>query len=152
MIKIPNWCSNELSVRGDPKELKKFNKKARAYEKNTTALSLNKLYPMPKKLEKTINKPSKEGMPDWWKWRVEHWGTKWDVKAELSWKDYDNKIDSSLNYSFDSAWAPPVEWLKKVAKDFPTLFFSLKYDEPGMGFMGVAKGKNGAINDQILEY
>ena len=56
-----------------------------------------------------------------------------------------------MSFKFDSAWAPPINWLEVVAQLFPKLKFTLKYDEPGMGFMGVAKGR-GNIVDDCLEY
>ena len=118
---MPNWCENSLTVKGEKNEVKNF------YEKG---------------LEKGVDK--KEG--EWrlfpyhpyknqwnYDWCCENWGTKWDVydlKCEL--------IDGEFSASFLSAWAPPVEWLKKVQSDYPTLTFELEYNENGMQFKGIA--------------
>jgi hypothetical protein len=89
----------------------------------------------------------KYGATNWYDWATCHWGTKWDIEAELAYED-----DTVLEYRFDTAWSPPVEWLRKVAADYPKLRFCLKYEEPGMAFMGVAVGENGKVTDNCLSY
>jgi hypothetical protein len=88
---------------------------------------LEKFFPMPDKIEVKGNSV----MPDWYNWRVSNWGTKWDVDIHIDVED-----ENELFGSFDSAWSPPVEWLKKVSKDFPKLHFILNYEESGVGFKG----------------
>ena len=43
---------------------------------------------------------------------------------------------SALYYDFDTAWGPPIEFVKNISKKFPELLFYLKYHEPGMAFAG----------------
>ena len=140
---MPNWCENTLTVKGPDKTIKSFVRTAKA---KGTALSLNKFIPMPKKLENTIS-PSrndtprqiernkklraKYGFDNWYEWRCQHWGVKWDVKARLI-----EHRDGHVTYAFDTAWGPPTDWLDAVAKKYPDLKFTLKYEEPGMGFRG----------------
>jgi hypothetical protein len=38
-----------------------------------------------------------------------------------------------------------------VAKEYPDLDFWLKYEEGGIGFMGIAKAKKGRVEDLCLE-
>jgi hypothetical protein len=58
-----------------------------------------------------------------------------------------------LTYRFASAWNPPVAWLVKVARDFPALRFKLTYDEPGIGFAGVALVDQGLLLvDECVRY
>ena len=129
---MPNWCFNELKIdTEEPKVLERFKRKAKAKD---TALSLNKLHPEPKGV-------------DWYEWRLQNWGTKWDVEAML--EDYS---EDYLLYTFDSAWSPPVEWLEYVAKQYPQLQFRLKFDESGVGFFGVATAENGEVTTKVLEY
>jgi hypothetical protein len=103
---------------------------------------LNLFHPMPTELNNTTS-PSrgnadliaKYGVDNWYDWHCNNWGTKWDVDVQ------DNGYDSSedeeyINLSFDSAWSPPTEWLKKVAKDYPSLEFLLEYEEGGCAFKG----------------
>ena len=152
---MPNWCDNRLSVSTWSKvedkdkaikQIEEFRDKARLIEEDGTeasSLSMNNLYPMPKELEGT-KEPSDE--PNWYDWRVEHWGTKWDIDAYL--EDYDTEY---LQYSFQSAWSPPTAFLEKVSKDFPLLRFVLKYEEEGCGFLGRAIAKDGVLDDTCLE-
>ena len=51
----------------------------------------------------------------------------------------------------DSAWSPPIEWLRKVARDYPNLFFRLRYAEEGVGFMGVATAEDGEMVDECVD-
>ncbi len=53
------------------------------------------------------------------------------------------KTDSSLVFSFDCAWSPPVEAFNKIAEDYPQLDFYLTYEEPGMCFRGYARWNEG---------
>ena len=157
---MPNWCYNELSVWGEENDIKAFRKLAKSRKTkryDATDLSLAKLYPEPDynkvKVKPTFPKISKnkgkyvDKETAWWDWRVQNWGTKWNVKAIL-----EDKNEGYLHYTFDSAWSPPSSWLKKIAKDWPDLEFRLKYDEQGMGFMGVTTAKNGKAKDNCMQY
>ena len=163
---MPNWCNNSLLVttiesnntkkKESQEQLQDFIRRAKlqAYEyKNDNGdtikekgcdLSMNQLYPMPTELEGT---KSPSDTPNWYDWRCNNWGTKWDVDACL---EYDE--EDMLEYSFDSAWSPPTNFIEKVSKDFPLLRFRLKYEEEGNGFMGVAVSINGHLDDQCIDY
>jgi len=140
---MPNWCENILTVKGPDKTIKSFVRTAKA--KGTT-LSLNKFITMPVELENTRSPTlsnterqkarnkrlrDKYRYDNWYEWRYQHWGVKWDVKAQLI-----EHRDGHVTYAFDSAWGPPTDWLDAVAKKYPELRFTLKYEEPGMGFRG----------------
>ena len=157
---MPNWCENKLVVSGEAEDIKKFRKLSTPKKGSdvTGDLSLGKLYPEPDYTKIKV----KHAFPDigkkeskyadtshaWWDWRVQNWGTKWEVDATL-----DCEEEDLLEYFFNSAWSPPVEWLVKVAKDFPKLSFRLHYDEPGVGFSGIARTSGeGEIEDQVIEY
>jgi len=147
---MPNWCENELTVSGDEATVQKFKKRVKAKD---TALSLAKLFPEPdyskvkvKPTFPSITKEVRKGQ-EWWDWRIQNWGTKWDVEAELV-DDWGN----GLAYQFDSAWSPPTKWLETISAKWPDLTFKLKYDEPGMGFAGVAVATAGKIQDAAVEY
>ena len=152
---MPNWCENTLSIMADKedmKELKNLLDETLEFSKDNNCATnlLSAIIPMPKELEDTIKGRTKEkpngDKYNWYDWCCNNWGTKWDVDCQ----DYIIE-DDYMEFSFNSAWAPPVAWLEKVASLFPDLHFSLKYDEPGVGFMGCAKGR-GEIIDQSVEY
>ena len=155
---MPNWNENELTITGDREQLQNFIKKAKGvnHEGKDTNLLLNNFVPLPEELKNTRS-PSRNpksarsqrlikiyGCDNWWDWNIKNWGTKWDI-------DPDGLMFSLLKkkaiYDFDTAWSPPVKWLKKVSILFPKLTFKLKYEEPGIGFAGIATAKNGKFTD-----
>jgi hypothetical protein len=74
-------------------------------------------------------------------WQSAHWGTKWDAcEASLDYQE-----PTALGYSFDTAWGPPIALFDKVSNDFPTLTFTLRYHEGGMGFAGDTVWSDGEL-------
>lgn len=138
---MANHCENYLKVKGDKKQLKEFNKKTQTKKQIFT---LEKLVPTPKEY-------LKKGDERWYKWRINKWGTKWDVYPDSISKDFDEE-NEYFEVSFDTAWAPPLEWMQKASKLFPKLTFILSYEESGMGFKGVAKAVNGKLEDKCINY
>jgi hypothetical protein len=149
---MPNWCENTLVVAGEKKQVQEFKKKAKTKD---TDLSFQQLIPLPKALGNTDAPPKKKnktlikqyGADNWYDWQVNNWGTKWDVEASLNYDDSD-----MLEYSFLSAWSPPIGFLERVSKLYPALSFRLKYEEGGMGFMGIAVAKEGQVEDKSVNY
>lgn len=74
----------------------------------------------------------KYGFVGWYDWRMENWGTKW------------NACDSS-EFTFQTAWSTPYEWLEKLAKkcDFILLFA----DEDIGSNCGVYIAKDGKLDE-----
>ena len=54
------------------------------------------------------------------------------------------------NYEFYTAWSPPIEFLQTVAVQWPALHFVLAYEEPGMGFKGLAKFQGEIHEDHCI--
>ena len=149
---MPNWCENKLTVEGAKKGVRRFKQLAKPKARKGDAdLSLASLYPIPEGVYLGDLGPEefqRYGKNNWRDWCITHWGTKWDADATLT-----NELPISLVYEFESAWAPPVAWLTKVARDFPRLRFVLAYDEPGMAFAGTAMADQGKlIVDHCKEY
>ena len=73
--------------------------------------------------------------PDWYSWRVDNWGTKWEVTIEHWDRDDNDDGSATFNFNFDSAWGPPVGVYDHVSqKDGWSLFAT--YIEGGMAFGG----------------
>jgi len=150
---MPNWCYNTLKVSGKTTDLKEFERKAKGKK---TDLSFANFMPEPDytkvkvkptfpETDKKFGKVRKYVNPKsaWWDWRIQNWGTKWEVEAEIY-----QRSPKHLRYCFDSAWSPPSEkWLEIVSKMFPKLSFRLNYEEGGMGFKGYTTAKNGIVKD-----
>ena len=68
-------------------------------------------------------------------WEKENWGCKWgafEIRILDEWEGF-------ITYEFNTPWSPPLEFLEAVAKQWPTLVLILEYDEPGVGYKGLAK-------------
>ena len=73
--------------------------------------------------------PIPEENENWYKERIEKWGT----------SRYGYDVSCGDNYiMFDSAWCPPIPILSKLAELYKGHEISLSYDEPGNGFVGLA--------------
>jgi len=123
---MPNWCFNTLKIKGEPKEIEEFLEKAKGEQK----ISLEKLVPIPP-----------EQAEDWYKWNLANWGTKWDL-CEVSLMTNEIK-NGKIEAMFDTAWGPPIQAFQTIAEKYPELEFHMNYSEPGMGFRGAMKWKNG---------
>jgi hypothetical protein len=80
-----------------------------------------------------VPQPNFAGDQDWYMWRVNSWGTKWSLSDVYI--DNDDELDS-IQFSFSTAWAPPVEAFARWAEQDGRVEFTLEYWEPGMGFVG----------------
>ena len=138
---MPNWCENELDVYGSFDELTEFAVKAKSTDE---PLSFASLVPEPTYdgyLDSQIT--VEKGSPDWYNWRNENWGTKWDITEVQHYNGPD-----SLGYTFETAWGPPDIWVAKVSKLYPHLKFVITYAEMGMDFGGKIEYKNGSIEHE----
>lgn len=137
---MPNWCENILWVNGDPPDIQRFKADVRTKKYD---LQLSTLLPIPEELEATA---PLEDKPNWYDWCIKNWGTRGDVEGKLTWDEH-----AFLEFFFLSAFNPPVPWLKNISKKYPPLLFRLQYYEPNIGFMGVARAKNGKVNDKCFD-
>ena len=163
---MPNWCSNTLFVEGDLNALQDFKKRVlKVNENNIVEFTMQELMPTPQELLEMTSPVSyrgdesddeakakfekhceelkeKYGHMDWYNWRVENWGTKWDVSES----DVDEMEGKSLNIHYTTAWAPNDGFIKFASKVYPSLNFRLSYEEAGMGFCGVLICRNGEVD------
>ena len=73
--------------------------------------------------------------PDWYSWRVNNWGTKWEVTIEHWERDDNDDGSATFNFNFDSAWGPPVGVYDYVSQKEGWSLFAT-YIEGGMCFGG----------------
>lgn len=59
----------------------------------------------------------------WYEWNVRNWGTKWEISDDGA--SVVSRADRELVYSMDTAWSPPIEALNNLAKQYPTLAFTI---------------------------
>ncbi|OUW23827.1 MAG: hypothetical protein CBD34_02040 [Rickettsiales bacterium TMED174] len=136
---MPNWCNNNIEIRGPKNKLEKIQKAAK------DGKMLNHFHPMPAELSETTangtQRPELEkkyGFSDWYGWANNNWGTKWDNSEVYG--DCELKQDGkeySLDFAFDTAWAPPIGAVEKYLEENEDVSIKLWYFEGGMDFMGV---------------
>ncbi len=89
---------------------------------------------------------NKFGFKSWYDWRIAKWGCKWDIDSEMN-DDTDCK-HPSVTYNFDTAWAPPSEFLMNICERYPLLNFSLSFSEPGGDFEGELEIEAGEVTNE----
>jgi len=87
---------------------------------------------------------------NWYDWNVTNWGTKWDVAVhddkEYSDTELVEETENSLAYRFNTAWSPPVPAIAKLSEQYPTVTFTLSYEEE-TGWGGETVFTNGDGNE-----
>ena len=163
---MPNWCHNRLRVSGPAEAVGAFVVKA----KTAPVAVENPEYERPLWFGAFAPEPefSNDGsgvFPDWYRWRVEHWGTKWDASfktqplfsfgTEESDPDADRPplslepgAEGAL-YQFDTAWGPPEPVIHAMAAQHPELSFEFSYGEPGMDFGGRLTFEDGSLAEEV---
>lgn len=157
---MPNWCNNDITLKHkDPAMID------RAQKALADGRLLQEFFPCPQDLIDTVagfpgedlreaheaqvkRNLENHGHANWYDWNVANWGTKWDVGGD---DGLTQRLDpNTLQASFDSAWAPPVNAYEKLA----ALGFEIKayYNEPGMAFCGVWEGNEDDFFDDYYEY
>jgi len=118
---MPNWCENRVSITAEPDQIKE----------------IKELFSQDHPFEKLIPQPSEEDLPQgndslpgWYSWRVNHWGTKWDIDAaDVS---FTEEHDDYLQIEFMTAWAPPCGICEKLREKYEDASITWFYDEPGI--------------------
>jgi hypothetical protein len=138
---MPNWCLNNLTVSHEDKSM--VDRFVKAYNAGKTC---QEFAPQPEKFTAdALGRPQSEGdefgTNGWYGWRVNNWGTKWDIGydegTEMEGRhgqkveDWDNEVSCT----FDSAWSPPVGLYDKLVD----LGYNVRatYFEPGCAFCGI---------------
>ena len=125
---MPNWCANEVTIHNMEEQPTKD--LVKAADKGEL---LNWILPMPEKLKDTeATLASGEG---WYSWRVNNWGTKWDVESYYI-DHYKKGNNYVIELSFDSAWSPPRAAMNKLKELYPQIEIEHYYFEPGCDYVG----------------
>lgn len=98
--------------------------------------------PLSEFLPAEFNKAAMEG---WYHWRINHWGTKWDIDHSAQVLDERDLSIPRIEILFDTAWTPPVGWMMEASRQFPMLVFTLRYEELGEMFAGLTEMREGRI-------
>lgn len=166
---MPNWCENQLFVRGKKVDVAAFMEFARSGRDDDGAgsvLDFNKIAPYPDEFsladaarrkwndenegvewDKRPPQPKDGYNAGGYEWCVKNWGTKWPAS------DPDVYVTSrGCTYTFNTAWGPPGPVVIKASELFPELTFKLKYWEGGQGFKGELTAKAGQHEEWDGDY
>jgi hypothetical protein len=137
---MPNWCSNSITIRGEKKDLDKF--ESFLNEKDGKEW-FDFFLPCPQELkdggpvgfsaepdENAKALIEKYGASDWYTWSVNNWGCKWNCDAQDWSRDGDG-----ISFWFDSPWGPPTELYSFICND-TDFDVEAEYHEEGMCFLG----------------
>jgi hypothetical protein len=146
---MPNYCNNNIRITADKETVAKI---AQSLKSNSDHGFLDCIHPMPTELKDTVAgsdnaKPEfqkkqseqlieKYGADNWYDWRVENWGTKWEVN-----ECYGDPVISddgeTIEFGFDTAWSPAIGAYQNFLSSNPDASLFATYYEPGCDFMGV---------------
>ena len=151
---MPNWCDNQITITGPNSVIDKIEKIVKEESNNAENGLLQFFHPMPKELLDTeagpIAKTKAEknarqarklefGAENWYDWRVNNWGTKWEV-CEFYGVDRqhlnDSLDESTISFAFSSAWSPPIGAYEQFLSDNDNCSLKAYYYEGGCDFMG----------------
>lgn len=144
---MPNWCHNKLTITGPEVDVRSFKEKAAGHcpwykpdETEIEVLNFHSLIPVP---DNVLQAGYEAAGYDW---ERANWGCKWGAdNAQLL-----DEGGTCLIYEFDTAWSPPMQFLQTVAKQWGALQFVLDYEEPGMGYKGLAKVQGDVCEDHCI--
>ena len=146
---MPNYCNNNIVITGPNSVIDKIEKIANGDKGDL----LQYFYPMPKALEDTTAPLQKDatkeekakakenlkkyGYDNWYDWRVENWGTKWDIMEfyNINRKEI-GEDESEISLGFDTAWAPALGAYERFIDENSNCSLKAYYYEPGCDFMG----------------
>jgi len=152
---MPNWCENSVTIYGSKEKIAELRSVIKNYKHGETVGFLGYCVPEPDytvtpvaktfpfisaahaktEEEKEIALKNEPTIREdaWWDWRVQKWGTKWEVDidcVEINGEDY-------ISMSFLSAWSPPIEAYKALLKHEGITGIQANYIEPGADFVGI---------------
>ena len=129
---MPNWCNNSLQLTAATKEeadelhsfLKTYQDAVPEGQPEPTFFG----FFVPEDYEE--DEDGNKTFPNWYSWRIENWGTKWDASMhDWHWVD-----DRTVVMSFDTAWGPAIGVYEAMMEQ--GWYVSATYFEPGMCFTG----------------
>lgn len=137
---MPNSCWNDLKIIGPKEDLDTFCKHN---------LSFSNFYPIPESLSEDEH----------YNWCINNWGTKWDHYDMLIYgrdnPDDDRYDENELVCKFTTAWAPPINFLKELIKQYPRCWLKLtwttEHNTGGVFVHYIKKGKPKCILTRWIE-
>ena len=97
-----------------------------------------------------MNNLRKYGHTDWYSWRLNNWGTKWDIGGDVILSHPNN---GEMTLDFQTAWAFPEPVFRTIAERYPSISFSGEYADEDTGYnCGEFSAEHGVFSLTEHEY
>ena len=120
---MPNHICNIVKIKGNSEEVKNFMEsiaKDTMEDKHDVTgygtIDFNKIIP----------EPEYENPDDWYNWRIQNWGTKWNAYDQI-------KTEKPNELYFLTAWSAPNKIYEALTKKFPNLTIEVDYADEDIG-------------------
>jgi hypothetical protein len=129
---MPNWVENTIVVVGQKEMLDDFEEHK---------FNFNHYVPRP---------PEEEA--NWYEWNCNNWGTKWEVSEDDV--SIDRTDDEKITFNFNTAWSPPIEFLRKLCTIYNKIYIECNYIDEGMVERGIVilTKNNGLIKEKSFTW
>jgi len=143
---MPNWFNLTIEVNGSKEDIKEFVDNVQGSEKHDTEeleFDFNHFIPQPDNLfQGSVGRDKKEeldnlGIPNWYDWNRENWGTKWNASCHSRDIYYSVEGDydiSGVRYGLATAWVDPRPILHKMIEMYPNLIFKIEGEEESIEY------------------
>jgi len=162
---MPNWCDNILKITGPEEEIFRFVIDARGKPQFYSAEFRKENLRLVRDKKPAVNIQDAQGEeealcfhaivpipndilngdydPHGYQKEKELWGVKWGSKdSTLAVRN-----EGEVHYTFETPWAPPLNFLLAASEKYPELKFTLEWDESGMMVAGRHVFENGKITE-----
>ena len=120
---MPNWSSTQIELTfKNTNQAKKVKSKIKNFGFNFGL---------------TKEKPNSK---NWYNWRLNHWGTKWNIGDDTQIV----RSDNVLTLKFESAWAGPDKWFRTLINQYEVSGYYFDR-EPNMKFSVYLEVNNGEV-------
>lgn len=150
---MPNWFYFTIDVNGSKKDIEEFVNNVEGSEEFETEgreFDFNHFIPQPNSIFREnvgrdiIEKLDAVGIPNWYDWNVNNWGTKWNAHCEGRDIHYSSEDGiCSTRYRLETAWSFPSPIIEKMLKKYSHLSFEIEGEEESQEYGVFIRHDNG---------
>jgi hypothetical protein len=130
---MPDYIRNKLIVTGLSEDVERF------VDHIGQVMDFERFIPPPADMfredlgEKERKECAEKGIPNWYEWQSEHWGTKWNACdcEEVILTHFEHMPYTEAIYRFDTAWSTPEPVIRRIIEDWPELEIDGGYIDEG---------------------
>lgn len=108
---MPNWITNIVTINASDEVVAKIKQEVKSTKNE---FDFENILPMPTEFEE-----------DWYNWRIENWGTKWNSSEVWEFEE---------GFTFNTAWSTPFNLLVGLSKKYPNVEFNIRFADEDFGY------------------